>query len=253
MVFISGKRELPWQCFKLKESMRGCLLPILFFITIGCEDENQSSKILDADGNVYTSVKIGSQMWMVENLKTTRFSDGTTISNVTDNASWSALQSPAYSWYNNSIDRKTQHGALYNWFAVNSGKLCPDGWHVPSDEDWSTLITYLDPAAIRDTNGKQSASAGGAMKSTETSATFNGLWINPNEDASNSSGFTALPGGLRNKEGQFINFSVLGCWWSSTTLDGVDAWYRYADYANGGAYRFHTSKNYGLSCRCIRD
>ena len=95
------------------------------------EAENNPASITDKDGNVYTSVTIGTQVWMVENLKTTKYNDGTPIPNVTDNTEWSNLTTPAYCWYDNDITKKNPYGALYNGYAVRTGKLCPTGWHVP--------------------------------------------------------------------------------------------------------------------------
>jgi len=97
----------------------------------------------DIDGNVYHTVIIGTQIWMVENLKTTKYNDGTSIANVTDNVEWIGLTSPAYCWYNNYTSYKTQFGALYNWYAVNTGKLAPTGWHVPSHAEWTTLTNFF--------------------------------------------------------------------------------------------------------------
>lgn len=116
---------------------------IIGFFLICCKKNEESIGITDIEGNVYTSVKIGTQTWMVENLKTTKYNDGTSIPLVTDNAVWKSSLSPAYCWYDNDISNKEPYGALYNWFAVNTGKLCPSGWHVPTIDEWSVLEQFL--------------------------------------------------------------------------------------------------------------
>ena len=133
----------------------------------------------DIDGNVYHTVTIGTQIWMVENLKTTRYNDGSPIPFVTDSSSWSNLTTPGYCWYNNDTTNKNTYGALYNWFAVNTGKLAPTGWHVPTDDEWTTLTTYLGGESI----------AGGKLKETGTTH-----WRTPNAGATNEIGFTASSG-----------------------------------------------------------
>lgn len=140
-------------------------------------------KMTDQDGNFYKTVTIGMQVWMAENLKTTRFNDNTTIPLVSDSVEWIGSNTPCYCWYDNDADTyRVVYGALYNWYAIKTGKLCPKGWHVPSNEEWITLRTYLGGEEI----------AGGKMKETGTLH-----WQSPNAGASNFSGFTALPGGVR--------------------------------------------------------
>jgi uncharacterized protein (TIGR02145 family) len=138
--------------------------------------------IKDIDGNIYHAIKIGTQVWMLENLKVTRFNDGKEIPLVTENDSWTYLSTPGYCYFNNNTANGTTYGAMYNWYAVNTHKLCPRGWHVPTDEEWSTLINYL---------GGLSAASG---KIREAGFTH---WLSPNIDANNLSNFTALPGGYR--------------------------------------------------------
>ncbi|SEW28418.1 major paralogous domain-containing protein [Chitinophaga sp. YR573] len=189
--------------------------------------------IKDIDGNVYRTVTIGTQVWMAENLKTTRYNDGTEIPLVTEQSAWYNLNAPGYCWYNN--DRNI-YGALYNWYALNTGKLCPPGWHIPSDDEWAILIAYLGGDAI----------AGGKMKDAGTMH-----WLSPNTGATNSSGFTALPAGFRGKSGFIPGSNAL--FWSSTAFDASDAWTRYlqsetivAGRKNGGMY-------HGFSIRCLKD
>lgn len=186
--------------------------------------------VTDIDGNVYKTITIGTQTWMAENLKTTKYNDGTDIPNVTDNAAWAALSTPAYCWYNNDATNKATYGALYNRYAVNIGELAPTGWHVATYAEWNTLITYLGG----------SSTAGGRLKETGT-----GNWESPNTGATNDSGFTALPGGWRGSGQQ----GYLGLWW----LANSDTQLRY-NYSNAdnviGRVIYYTD---GKSVRCIKD
>ncbi|MDX9696942.1 MAG: fibrobacter succinogenes major paralogous domain-containing protein [Bacteroidales bacterium] len=192
--------------------------------------------VTDIDGNVYKTVVIGSQEWMAENLKTTKYNDGTPISLITDNTAWPTT-SGAYCWYNNDIGNKTTYGALYNWYAVvDSRKLCPVGWHVPTDTEWSTLTTYLGGESV----------AGGKMKAIT-------LWASPNMGADNSSGFTALPGGSRSYDGYFDNVGYYGGWWSSTEGSTYYAFYRGLNYGSSSVDRGYDYRRYGFSVRCLRD
>ena len=138
--------------------------------------------VTDIDGNVYQTVTIGTQVWMVENLKTTRYIDGTAIPLDTNSSTWGGLTTPGYCWYNDSAIYGNTYGALYNWYAVNTGKLAPAGWHVPTDSEWTVLTTYLGGETV----------AGGKLKDTGTT-----YWQSPNTGATNASGFLALPGGFR--------------------------------------------------------
>jgi len=201
--------------------------------------------VADIDGNTYQTIQIGSQLWMAENLKTTLFNDGTIIPNLTDDSSWEAEDGNeghdgAYCWYeNNASIYGTAFGALYNWYAVNSGNLCPTGWHVPSDEEWTTLSTYLGGVSV----------AGGKLKETGTTH-----WTEPNTGATNETGFTALPGGTRITGGTFLWIRDSGMWWSSTE-DNIStrAWNWDMYYGSGGTAKTNNPKNNGLSVRCIKD
>jgi uncharacterized protein (TIGR02145 family) len=196
-------------------------------------------KVNDIEGNEYNSIKIGKQTWMVKNLKTTKYNDGTPIDLVTDGAKWSALSSPAYCWYeNDQSSYKPLYGALYNFYAVNTGKLCPKDWHVPSDADWKILSSYLGGEEV----------AGGRLKEQGTS-----FWVTPNTGANNQSGFTALPGGLRFHDGLFHDFGFSGYWWTSTEYKADRAYFRYMDYEYSTLFRFENHKRIGFSVRCVRD
>jgi uncharacterized protein (TIGR02145 family) len=194
--------------------------------------------VTDIDGNIYHTVTIGTRVWMVENLKTTKYNDGTSIPLVTDGAAWSNLTNPGYCWYNNDAANKNTYGALYNWFTVNTGILAPTGWHIPSDAEWTTLTTYL---------GGESA-AGSKLKETGTTH-----WQSPNTGATNETGFTALPGGTRGIIGAFGAIGSFGHWWGSTEGNTSNAWERSMKYSDSGVGRYGVDKSNGFSVRCTRD
>ena len=199
--------------------------------------------ISDIDGNVYHIVTIGTQVWTVENLKTTRFNDGTAIPLVTGNTAWfncENFMSPGYCWYDNdSATYRSTYGALYNWYAIGTGKLAPPGWHVPTDSEWSILTSFL---------GGDNA-AGGPLK--EIGMTH---WLYPNNGATNTSGFSALPGGFRDDGIGFQNsVSHFGWWWSSTEEEATLSWSRTMDCSNTTVGRGANTKGCGFSVRCIRD
>jgi uncharacterized protein (TIGR02145 family) len=197
-------------------------------------------EILDIEGNKYKVVRIGTQTWMAEDLKTTKYNDGTPIPNITDNAAWAALATGAYCDYSNTPGNSVTYGRLYNWYAVNTGKLAPTGWHVATDAEWTILTNYL---------GIDYPFAGGKLKETGTSH-----WSPPNTGASNSSGFTALPGGYRMYlDGTFGNLGKYGYWWSSTARDAAGAWSFQLYYGNFISYRISGNFPYGFSVRCVRD
>jgi uncharacterized protein (TIGR02145 family) len=214
-------------------------LLIIIFVFVACKKNDKESTVIDVDRNVYNTIVIGTQVWMKENLRTTSFNDGTLIPWVAENKAWSELSSPGFCFYNN--DRTTfsnTYGALYNWSAINSRKLCPSGWHVPSDAEWTTLTTYLGGVVI----------AGGKLK--ESSVTF---WNYPNVAATNESGFTALPGGWRMTNGEFWNVGYAGVWWSATQRTTSSAWglIIYSNYSE--AFSSTYNNHWGLSVRCIKN
>lgn len=196
-------------------------------------------QVTDIDGNVYTTVTIGTQVWMVENLKVTSYNDSTPIANVTDNIAWINLTSGAYCWYNNNgTIYKNPYGALYNWFTVSTLKLCPTGWHVPTDAEWTILTDYLGG----------SSEAGGKLKETGTTH-----WNSPNNGATNETGFTALPGGYRHYDATFNNIGNVGHWWSLTMWDPSMVYGRGMDSGSSLVKRDFYFKVAGLSVRCLRD
>lgn len=194
----------------------------------------------DVEGNNYKSVKIGNQIWMAENLKVTKFNDNTTIPLVDDNTSWSTLSTPGYCWYNNDeTSYKATYGAMYNWYSVNTGKLCPSGWHIPTDAEWLSLRTNLGGEFV----------AGGKLKETSTTH-----WLNPNTGATNESGFTGLPAGFRSFNGiTFANIGLLGYWWSNTEANETYATVWYTLNSSGSMVSSSGMKKNGYSVRCLKN
>ena len=226
----------------------------LMFLSISFKSiaQESSESVKDIDGNVYNTVIIGTQVWMKENLKTMKYNDGTRIPNVTDGKQWGKLTTGAYCWlYNDATTQKSPLGALYNWYAVETGKLCPTGWHVASDEEWTTLHNYLGGYQL----------AGGKLKETDTT-----YWIGPNTGATNESGFTALAIGYLDKDnGLFLLLDRAAFWWTSTYEPGLaliqankdqqaGPWMRVI-FDNQSSIKANNSyaKTYGFSVRCMKD
>jgi uncharacterized protein (TIGR02145 family) len=208
----------------------------------------------DADGNNYKVVKIGTQTWMVENLKTTKYNDGTAIPNVTDNAAWTNLSTPAYCWYHNDATTyKNTYGALYNWFTVNTAKLAPAGWHLPTDDEWRTLEIYLMANGYNYDGTTSDNKYGKSLAANTNWATFKDTGVIGDDlTKNNSTGFSALPGGNRSSAGSFGELGSNGFWWSSTLISS-NAWYRHMNYDICGVYGNTNSKTYGYSVRCVKD
>lgn len=194
----------------------------------------------DQDSNVYKTVTIGTQTWMAENLRTTKYNDGTAIPLVTDPTAWGNLTTDAYCNYGNTNNTDTiaTFGRLYNWHAVNTGKLAPTGWHVPTDAEWTQLTDYLGGTGV----------AGGKLKEIGTTH-----WTSPNTGATNETGFTALPVGTRSNSGEFGDIGYGGVWWSATEDYADYALFRFVGYAYSNVGRLGTHKEIGLSVRCLRD
>jgi len=220
-----------------------------------CRPCNNQNTVTDIDGNVYHTVTIGTQTWMVENLKTTRYNDGTIIPLVTDNTSWAALSTPGYCWYNNDMANKDTYGALYNWHTVNIGKLAPAGWHVPTDAEWTEIGNYLlvngynyDGTTTGNKIAKSLAAKTDWIASSNLGAIGNDLGQN------NRSGFSALPGGGREYGvGSFFDILSAGYWWSSTANGSMNSWMFNLSYMHENVYHGSVRKIYGLSVRCVRD
>ncbi len=224
-----------------------------YLITIGfivCCFFGKAQTVTDIDGNTYNTVHIGSQTWMAENLATTKLNDGTSIPLVTDSIAWFGLTTPGYCWYkNDSSNYNRPWGALYNWFTVNTGKLCPTGWHVPSNTEWHTLVLFLDPAA-QNCYCTESSAAGNDLK--ETGLTH---WGNGN-NGTNSSGFTAVGTGFRNYFNKsFQGHTAVTYFWTSTpnTPPYATVWHRYIQNSSANVYEYLDQKYQGMSVRCIKD
>ena len=197
--------------------------------------------LTDIDGNVYNTIIIGDQVWMTQNLKTTRFYDNSKIPQISDNSAWANLSTPGYCWYgNDEYANGPLFGALYNWFAVNTYKLCPSGWHIPSEKEWITLTYYLGGDSI----------ASGKLKEVGGDH-----WSSPNAAASNEFGFTALPGGYRTglAAGSFRTKKYYGWWWTATETDDIGARARLMTYDVGEIAAGTRLKNNGYSVRCVKD
>ena len=191
--------------------------------------------VSDINGNVYNTVTIGSKVWMAENLKVTKYKDGKSIPLIADGTAWGELTTPAYCWYDNdSVAYKNDYGALYNWFTVSTGNLCPTGWHVPTIQEWNTLTNYLGQ------------NAGGKLKETGTNH-----WLFFDKNATNESSFSALPGGWRTDYDTFSGFGELGYWWSSSEDNPLSSWYQYI-MGNNTLVSIMVLE-YGCSVRCIKD
>jgi uncharacterized protein (TIGR02145 family) len=193
----------------------------------------------DIDGNTYNTVTIGTQTWMAQNLKTNKFNDGSSILNLFDPMAWSYTSVAAFAWYANDATtyQPSAYGALYNWFSVTSGKLCPAGWHVPTDAEWQTLSDGLGGNFV----------AGGKLKETALAH-----WLTPNTGATNEVGFTALPGGLRDLNGTFSDIGNTGNWWSSSVFDTQSSFSVSMNSGTPETMNVPQTKNAGLSVRCLQ-
>jgi uncharacterized protein (TIGR02145 family) len=210
---------------------------------LGCggddDDDVTLEHLQDIEGNVYSAVSIGNQVWMAENLKVTKYNDGTAIPYVNDTDDLVSLTTGAFTWFNDDEGAfKETYGALYNWHVVSSGKLCPAGWHVPSDAEWTTLINFLGGEGV----------AGGELKAIGTSH-----WNAPNTGATNNSGFTALPAGYLFDNGNYNSLGNVTHWWTATASDADAAWDRYVHFQNPTATKGNYSKQVFYSCRCVKN
>ena len=195
--------------------------------------------LIDQDGNIYKTIKIGAQTWMAENLRTTKYNDGSKIPEVPDKETWSNLKTAGYCNYNNNsiIDSIATYGRLYNWYSINTGKLAPKGGHIPTDTEWDQLIDFIG------------GSPDAAVKLKEKGNTH---WNSPNT-GTNETGFTALPGGSRNFNGVFGTKFNDGFWWSSSEVNALLSWYRGMGYKYDNVGRSTYEKNVGFSVRCVKD
>ena len=212
------------------------------FNSIGTPIGSFQNNVSDLEGNSYKTVKIGTQVWMAENLKVSKYNDGTSIPNITDKTQWSNSTTAAWCYYNNDATNNSKYGKLYNWYAVspttNGNKnVCPTGWHVPTDAEWTVLTDYLGGESF----------AGGKMKEI---GTIN--WNSPNADATNESLFTGLPGGFRNNDG-YGYVGGYGNWWRSAEINAVNAWSFVLNSSSSTTGKGINIKRNGLSIRCLKD
>jgi uncharacterized protein (TIGR02145 family) len=228
--------------------MKKIVLGLILISSLSAFCQKLGSGITDIDGNNYNSVIIGTQEWTKENLNVSKYSDGTIIPQVTDPTAWVSLTTGAWCYYNNDSENGTTYGKLYNWYAVAgihdndpetpNKSLAPLDWHIPTDTEWTALTNYLGGASV----------AGGKMKATT-------LWNSPNTDASNTSGFTGLPGGYRNNylSSMFSSIGENAVWWSSSEYEKINVWYHYQYYGDCNAYKSTIGKTVGFSVRLIND
>jgi len=206
---------------------------------ISCEKKDKTESVTDIDGNEYQTVSIGTQLWMAENLRVKNYNDGTPIPLIAEDSEWASLTSPGFCWYeNDESSDKDPYGALDNCDAGNTCKVCPQGWHVPTNEDWDLLIEYLGGDTL----------AGGELKETDTLH-----WLSPNEGATGRAGFQALPGGGHYFNGNYGWMGYYGTYWSATENSSSTANTSYMRYNSKRIYRESYGKNTGYSVRCVKD
>lgn len=232
------------------------LIPSLLLLTVSCDgplseeldntpsdtDTTLYQKVTDIDGNQYKTIQIGNQTWMAENLKVTHYNDGTPINRgntymYTDNE-WLNLTEGAYCWYDYDVNNYVKYGALYNFEVARNSKIAPAGWHVPTKEEWDQLAAYLG------------TNAGGKLKSTSN------IWSIPNQDATNETGFNAMPARGRGNDGTgayLSNFGNGALFWSSTYFNEQYAWYISLWYTDGVFHKYYGNRFTGMSIRCIKD
>ena len=194
----------------------------------------------DVEGNVYKTITIGTQTWMAENLNVTKYRTGEDIPVITDDMEWDSLTSGAYCNPNFFSGLPTGYGFLYNWYSVNDSRnIAPAGWHVPTHREWTILADYLGGRNI----------AGGKLKEKGTVH-----WKSPNNDATNETGFTALPTGCRSSDGYFCEMGTYAYFWTSTEANASLAWFRYLNYYHPKMQEtYYYGKSCGFSVRCIKD
>lgn len=211
--------------------------------------------LTDIDGNIYNTIKIGTQTWMVENLKTTHYRNGDAILNITDNLEWTAYRAGAWCDFNNDAYNGIKYGKMYNWYVIGDSRgITPVGWHVPTDTEWTTLTNYLIANGFN-YDGTTSGNKIAKSLATKTDWNFyNTAGVVGNDLTTNNiTGFSALPSGLRGYKGVFGDFGNSAWWWSSTETDFWDVWCTYLFYGNRGVLRVNTGKTNGFNIRCILD
>lgn len=236
---------------RLKSTFAVIPFLVLGFMTTSCKEDPKNEEVLvkDADGNEYTTVTIGTQTWMVENLKTTTYRNGDPIPNVTDGTEWSNLTTGAYCDYNNEDTNSNTYGRLYNWYAVQDERnIAPLGWHVPTDVDYYKLVKFIDANAVT-SYGIESEIAGAIMKEVGYEH-----WDAPNAGATDQYGFKGIGGGARDGFGDFVNLNIKGYFWTKTEDDLTSRpWYR--NLLNDGVTirRYTSGASSGFSVRLVKD
>jgi len=222
------------------------ILGLIIIQLDSCKKEDPIT-VTDVDGNTYMAVTIGKQVWMTENLRTTKFNDMSVITNVTGNNIWANITIPAYSWFDNDTAYRDLYGGLYNYFTVESGKLCPDGWHVPSNDEFKALEKSLGMTqAGADSLEWRGTDQGKKMKS-RTGWNYNG-------NGTNSSGFSGLAGGYRyGVDGSFNDLGAVSYWWTSSKKSSTLGLYRRLDYNQIKVYAEGVRLQAGKYVRCVRD
>lgn len=217
----------------------------------GNPNTSDCGTVTDIDGNIYGTVRIGSQCWLKENLRVTHYRNGDEVASVPDNLGWQTAATGATCIYGDSAAIVANYGRLYNWYAVVDPRgLCPEGWHPPSATEWQLLEQTLGlPTNEVGNLGMRgiAENVGGKMKSVSA------LWAAPNAGATNSSGFSALPAGTRGTNALYNGLQVSGTWWSSTEASSTTSWSRYLASDAGGIGGFDFTKTVGQSCRCVAD
>lgn len=218
---------------------------ILIFASIltlssSCQEETEKSlePVIDFEGNSYKTIKAGTQIWMAENLRSTKFNDGTAIPPIPASVQWKNILTPGYCWYDNdSITNRATYGTLYNAYAVNPGKICPTGWHIPAIDEWQQLKDFFTDTIPE----------GGKLKEA-------GIvhWMSPNNGATNSSGFTALPSGFRFTDGSFTAIHYYTGFWTSSENGADNQSFLGLYYGDASVSISSVSKRYGLSVRCVK-
>lgn len=232
---------------------QSCILERTVINGANLNSDLEYATVADIDGHNYATIKIGNKEWMAQNLRTARYSNGDEISEVGASSTWVGLNTGAWAHYDNSAEFESIYGKLYNGYAVTDTRnICPNGWHVPTELDWQALETALGmPSEQLDQQGPRGGiqNVGGKLRSVGSQ-----YWIAPNQGASNESGFSAIPGGLRSYfDGSFSNIKAYGSFWSSSS-SGPDAIYRRdLDSFSGVVIRYGGSVRNGLSVRCVKD
>jgi uncharacterized protein (TIGR02145 family) len=234
----------------MKHRFGACYVPMMmvcvfYILSGGCKkkdssNDSQAATVKDIDGNVYRTVVIGSQVWMAENLKVVRYRNGDAISYITNNGTWAGMTEGAYSNYDNDASLGSQYGRLYNFYAVTDPRnIAPSGWHVPTENDWQVLVSFLGGENI----------AGGKLKESGTAH-----WNAPNTGATNQSGFCSLPGGVRSRlDGSFAEMGISAVYWSSTSDGITGGWGRHLSYIIEAINSNSYPNAYGFSVLCVKD